>query len=151
MLRRWRAVFSIGAALATAGSLLSCEPKLAQPQPPSISLSFSRQKIPSLPDSAAYVARARGGRVVLVGFFTDCLYTMEGRLRTATASEISVDVLIRVEPVTCILDDPSRYVVTLSDVPIGQYRITLRHLVWSGVGTSDRSEIVLRKTVWVRP
>ncbi len=109
--------------------VVSCDEDVSPRGQDEMSLAFVVEETLTLPDSAAYVQVIGSGRIDLVGFYTGCSYTMQGRLLGPEVPSIVVDVEINRCPVICIRNVHSRYRGTITGVPPGEHRVLLEHVV----------------------
>ena len=95
-----------------------------------IDLAFVTEEVFTWADSAAYVAAVAPGRIGLVGFYTACSYTLDGRLVQAGDAGIVVDAEINLCPrLVCVRNVHTRYRGTLTGIPPGERRVILEHVV----------------------
>ena len=93
-------------------------------------LIFETKEIKTWPDSAAYALVIPPNRIDLIGFYTECSYSIEGRLLQADGQSFVIDAQIRLCPGgLCIENKHTRYRASLSDVPPGEHRIILEQVI----------------------
>jgi len=115
-------------ALALLSTQLACA--LATAPEEEFNFSFEAKEIPTWADSAAYAVVIPPSRIDLIGFYSECSYSMQGELARVEDQHVVVDARIHLcENALCIRDKHTRYRASLTDVPPGKHRIVLEQVI----------------------